>query len=367
MAALALAVLLIALLPARATTIRVPDDEATIQGGIDASSAGDTVVVACGSYYEHDITMKSGVCLISETGLADCVTVDAQQLSRVFYCSDLDSLASIVGFTVTGGSSDHGGGVMCYSSSLVLEDCAFVGNEAEEFGGGIECISSSLVLTDCTFVGNQAEWGGGIDLTCYGDSVVLVDCEFAGNQADYGGAACFIECSPALTRCTFEANRALSGGGIYCGNLSDATFMSCSLVANHADSGGSGLHCAGVSLPALSDCIVAFGTGAEAVGCNSFLVPVLACCDVYGNAGGDWVGDIADQYGANGNFSSDPLFCNAGTGDFTLCEDSPCVPGNHPSGSGTCELIGAWDVGCPPCAAVAVENLSWGVIKAMFR
>ena len=84
---LVIAALVAACIPATATTINVPDEQPTTQAGIDAASAGDTVLVACGTYYEHDIEMKSGVCLTSETGLADCVTIDAQQQGRVFYCT----------------------------------------------------------------------------------------------------------------------------------------------------------------------------------------------------------------------------------------------------------------------------------------
>ena len=59
---------------------------------------------------------------------------------------------------------------------------------------------------------------------------------------------------------------------------------------------------------------------------------MFSCCDVHGNAGGDWVGCIADQDGINGNFSADPLCCNDEGGDFTLRSDSPCLPGRHPDG-----------------------------------
>ena len=70
--------------------------------------------------------------------------------------------------------------------------------------------------------------------------------------------------------------------------------------------------------------------------------PLLTCCDVYGNAGGDWVGCIASQSGIGGNISLDPLFCDAANGDYGLEGDSPCAPDYNPN----CGLIGAWPTGC---------------------
>ena len=68
----------------------------------------------------------------------------------------------------------------------------------------------------------------------------------------------------------------------------------------------------------------------------------LTCCDIYGNAGGDWVGCIADQYGINGNISEDPLFCDLPGGDLHLNENSPCAAPQQP----TCGQIGALGIGC---------------------
>jgi hypothetical protein len=53
---------------AHATNIRIPGDQPTIQAGLDAAVAGDTVLVGCGTYYEHDLTVMLGITLRSETG-----------------------------------------------------------------------------------------------------------------------------------------------------------------------------------------------------------------------------------------------------------------------------------------------------------
>jgi hypothetical protein len=91
----------------------------------------------------------------------------------------------------------------------------------------------------------------------------------------------------------------------------------------------------------------------------------LTCCDLFGNAGGDWVGYIESQYGVNGNISEDPLFCDPEGENFRLEVESPCAPFTPPNEE--CDLIGAWPVGCDPDAVPggpeAVARLLLGPAK----
>ncbi len=103
----------------------------------------------------------------------------------------------------------------------------------------------------------------------------------------------------------------------------------------------------------MDNCIVAGSTVGEGVYDDDSSTTLLACCDLFGNAGGDWVGGIADQYGQNGNLCADPLFCDPDNDDFTLAADSPCLPENNDCG----ELIGITGMGCA-AVPVAPEQLA---------
>jgi predicted outer membrane repeat protein len=463
-------------LPCLADTIPVPGVQPTIQDGLDVASLGDIVVVAPGTYYEHDIVMKAGVYLTSETGEADCVTIDAQQQGRVIYCLGVDDGASIVGFTIKGGYATGtatrdsvGGGIYCEDSSLTLVNCTFLENSASLGGGGLFCgtdISTSPTgralwrsrepspparsgptVTDCTFSGNDAPRGGGAlyvscsstlnrtafsgntgelggAMYCAGDATNLTDCTFFGNQADISAGAMYISAwsTTSINDCVFEHNTSArhagavrseqsasptfsqvefkrnvsvwsggavlcesgspsfdqvefrtntaggSGGAVRCDLAASVTLTSATFYDNVA-AHGSGVYCGdGGTSATLTNCIIAFGCEAtSAVKCASTGTVTLTASDIYGNGGGDWVDCIAGQGTTNGNFSADPLFCRAEFGDLTLWENSPCLPGNHPTG-GDWGLIGAWGVGCPG-TGVADENhqTSWGVIKSLFR
>jgi hypothetical protein len=389
-----LAASVVAAAPAATTaaTIRIPDDQPTIQAGINAASYGDTVLVECGTYTEHDIEMRSGIVLRSETGLADCVTIDAQQQGRVLYFDGVDSQTHVLGMTVIGGLTyEHGAGMYCISSSPTLKDCTFEGNEGDwgqqggcgmycndstltlvgctfsanlgASGAGLACVRSSAEVTNCTFSGNESHnWGGG-GVHCYLSNATFTNCTFSENHTYYDGGGMMCEqSSVTLTGCLLEENQAFWGGGIMCWSCSPE-LTGCTFKGNQATSGG-GIICRYADAhPTLTDCIIAFSMQGGAAACQFESAISLTCCDVYGNAGGDWSGCIADQYGVDSNFSEDPLFCLDDNPEepCSLHEGSPCLPENSPCD----ELVGAFGQGCS--TVTAVEAVSWSSVKALYR
>jgi predicted outer membrane repeat protein len=281
-------------------------DFATIQEGLNAASFGDTVLVACGTYYEHDIVMASGVLLVSETGDPACVTVDAQEQGRVFHASDLDASTHMRGLTVTGGYvptgswiASHGGGLLCQGSDLNIEDCIFSGNVAG-YGGGIACLGSSPIIRTCQFTGNTtvAESYGGGGISCEeGSSPEVTLCTFSGNVATHGGGMLVHgQASPAIDRCEFSYNDAVglsrsngNGGAIGCFAGGSPAILDCSFRGNSAKRGGA-IRCYNDCSPAISYCEfttnwslgagVGFGGG---VHCSTDSSPTVSFCTFVDN------------------------------------------------------------------------------------
>jgi parallel beta-helix repeat protein len=347
-------------LNAGAFTWHVPSGAPTIQAGIDSAAAGDTVLVACGTYYEHDIVMKSGVVFAGENGSPDSVTINASGLGRVLFFDHADGSTRIEGLTLTGGYASGagpelcGGGIYCADSSPTIARCTVTGNSADYYGGGIYLDDSSPNLVECTVSGNSSPYSGGIHAG--NSSPNLCACIVSDNASDlYGGGMwCRDSSSPVLTHCTFFGNLSGAGGGLYISGCSCPSLVGCTLSGNSTFGGHGGgiyIYCATVTV---ENTIVAFSAQGEGVYCYPGAGATLACCDVYGNTDGNWVGCIAEQCGVDGNFRADPLFCDPEAGDFRLGAQSPCAPAHSPAG---CGLIGANGLECgDTTAGVDVEN-----------
>jgi hypothetical protein len=127
--------------------------------------------------------------------------------------------------------------------------------------------------------------------------------------AYFGGA---IDGSGTIRRRFFFSNSAIKGGSAIniFGNL---PIEDCTIGVNE------GSHPIRIETGpfSISNSIIAFndwGPGPAIEGS----VASIACTDIFENKGGDWVGEIADDLGKNGNIFADPLFCDPDNGDYTL-------------------------------------------------
>lgn len=323
-------------------------DAPTIQAAIDSATAGDRVLIAAGTYFEHDISMESGVSLVGGAG-AEATIIDAQGMGRVLSAFYLDDTTLIDGLTLTGGLAPWGGGLDAEYSSPLIRRCVFRNNAVEGSNGGL---------------------GGGA--VFYGGDAVLEDCLFRENSAYNAGGGIYIgeETTTHVTRCLFLDNVAYNGGGALCEVYSTPVFTSCTFWGNTITNSmysvnGAGVACQAWSVATIENCLVAGNHGGWGVGTYCVSPPTapgLNCTDIWGNDGGDWMGcaPLESQLDVDGNFNADPMLCDPEGGDFTLRSGSPCAP---PGVTG-CGLVGALPVGCGP---VGIEERSWGRLKSAYR
>jgi hypothetical protein len=358
-------ILLAACPAAHAVTWHVPSQCPTIQAGIDSASAGDTVLVECGTYHEHDIVMKSGVCLRGETGQASCVVIDAARQGQGFLCDSLDVVTRIEGLTIKRAGATWGGGLFCRTSDLAFSNVCFQNNTAEIAGGGIYCCwESTLMLHECEFIGNVAAQGmgyargGGLYVSSYSDvqmsacvfstnycyldggalcamdcSLDAVECVFLGNHVeDVGGGLCCEGLLTAqLTRCVFSDNAAWGGGAVFSGGTS-MEFYECAFSTNHATFNGGALRCSGSSQPSFDGCVLLENTAeyggaiASVSGCSA----TISDCTFSGNSAEGAAGVECDSYSS----------CTLTNVVIASSEGGRAVGGSGVSTLSCCDLFG---------------------------
>jgi nitrous oxidase accessory protein NosD len=106
---------------ASASTIYVPDQYAKIQWAVDNASAGDTIVVRDGIYYEN-VRVNRRLAIRSENGAENCIVQAANFDNNVFY---ITADTGIIGLTIQGSGND---GIYVRESSLCVENAAISGN-----------------------------------------------------------------------------------------------------------------------------------------------------------------------------------------------------------------------------------------------
>lgn len=369
-------------------------DFPTVQAAMDAAFDGDTILLSAGVFSgagNVDLDFLGKAITVRSLGgnaedcVINCRPEGSTELHRAFIFHSGEGPASVLdGITIMNGDAPsgpypyayQGGAIVCgeasptirrcrfqrnrapgymtwlgkggavYSTgdSLVISDCYFERNSATA-AGAIACLASTRI-TDCVFLRNAATGSGGAVYSDGGVTVRIDRCDFSGNAGWSGGGINAQGDTLLVEACTFTGNSAQRGGAILCGGPY-ARVRSCTLVANLAAYGrpGSGLFSTG-SRSIVERTIMAFGSQGTGAYGTTGSDDSFACCDIHGNAGGDWTNGIEDQLGVNGNISLDPLFCGEEyAGDpYTLWDTSPCAP--YSPQNPECDLVGAWPVGC---------------------
>ena len=112
-----------------------------IQDAVDEAIAGETVLVADGTYFlSSQITVAENITIQSVNGREDAI-VDGNGTNRCFNLGGTES--QLIGFTISNGYTrgfwdrpvNMGGGVYCSNSKPMIRDCYLTKNHSG-FGGG---------------------------------------------------------------------------------------------------------------------------------------------------------------------------------------------------------------------------------------
>jgi len=329
-----------------AEVIVVPDQQPTIQAGINAASNGDTVLVQPETYFEtinfngKNIVVASAFILNADTSLISQTLIDAECNGSVVTINNGESdEARLIGFTLTNGcgtdinGSMDGGGIYCENSDPVLDHLRIINNAASGMGGGVGggiCFrNSSALVNNSVFINNSANRGGGIRVD-NSDNLVIKKClfkdnwalnagagimfyqcpgclvtqsVFTGNQTIYGGAICTFNSSPVIDRITSYLNRGLYGGTLQTENGSLPIMVNSVCWQNAMNSG------------AINEIeIDGYASGA-----------VVAYCDVLGGEENVVVSPQSTLYWMEENINVYPLFADTNNLDLRLQSGSPCI------------------------------------------
>lgn len=363
---LAIALAGVAALRAEARTLRVPSEFGTLQAGVDAAAANDTVLVAPGTYTgsgNRDVDFRGkGIMVRSELGpeqtRVDC-QANADDPHRGFFFGTQEPAGAVLdGFTIVNGYMS----TQPSKRDRIAHDLSAGGIKIQSF--------AAPTVRNCIVRNCGSEYtGGGISIEFFATPVlenVVVEGCFAGILG--GGISVETNASAILRNCLVTGNRAPIGGGMYC--EVQLTLDDCVLAGNAATTRGGGLE---LTFPAdvtatrtivWGNCMPP-GMGELYVGLETTLTlgcsvydPALAAVEAGGNL-----------QAAGGNVTAAPRFCfplacsraPIDGGDYTVQEGSPCLAALSPCG----QTIGSLGMGCG--SQTAATPATWTQVKSVFK
>ncbi len=296
---------IISTLPASATIINIPGDYPTIQQGIDASVDGDTVLVQPGTYAEninfngHSIVLGSLFLTTGDTSYISSTVIDRGSPGSVVKIENgEDESTQLVGFKITNGTANDGGGIYCHSSSGTIRNNIIKENGIGGgfgYGGGIYSRNSRLLIKDNYISSNYAnadEGTGGSAIFCrYDTGTVIINNTIVEN--------------------TITSIWGSDGGAILIYSSDSITVMNNTISMNF----GGGLKIGSSNVEVLNNIIRE----------NTFYEIDISGGDVnvtYCDVRGGWPGE--------GNIGLDPLFVDFENGNYQVCAQSPCIDAGDP-------------------------------------
>ena len=310
-----------------ATILPVPGSYSTIQSAINASSAGDTIVVSPGTWYENinfrgkNVLLTSLYYLESDTSyiLATIINgstpVHPDTASCVIFNSGEDSTAILQGFTITRGQGTkwldihgaglyrEGGGILIELSSPTIRNNVITNNFATDMtgvtssgGGGIRVGDGNPRIYNNLISYNEGRYGAGVVLNYTGCKIRNnIICYNTGGQEFYGGSGIWIYSNLGTSPKIIENNTIADNyssvtsftGGISVWSAGNVFVRNNIIRANHPS----------VQLKTIS------------------AAPVVEYSDVEGG------------YTGNGNIDLEPAY---DTYSYLLSSGSPCVDAGDP-------------------------------------
>jgi hypothetical protein len=366
-------------------TIKVPADQPTVQGAIDAARDGDTVLVAPGLYKEN-LDFKGKAITVTSSGGAEATVIDGNRSGPVVSFSSGEWLSSVLsGLTLRNGKPAggwYGGGVYLNYASPTLRNNRITGNVAC-MGSGVFIEGGAPLVQGNTISGNGQEgcgsaWGGGGIFLENASGARILDNAILDNKVPSGNGGGIFSSSSAgsvISGNTIKGNSTSEnsqpcsyGGGIYLTG-SDSSRVSGNLIADNRAGCGSAVYLAGYTAPSLInntlvDSVNAAGfvlgtgsavlvnnivlatSGATPVSCSASSAaapPLLSHNLVYAPSGTGYDG-CTDPTGRDGNLSGDPGLAGAAFGYYGLRAGSPAIDAGDNAAPG----LPALDLGSAP-------------------
>jgi hypothetical protein len=254
---------------ALAGTIRVPADQPTVQGAINAAQNGDIVLVSPGTYFENINFMGKAITVKSTTGPSTTVIDGGKKGSVVTFNHNEDNSSVLDGFTIQHGQAigglGEGGGIAVVQQTAspfngaapIIQNNVITQNSACGAGGGVAAGFSSPIIRNNTISLNSqfpgclgGVGGGGVSVRGYSNTQLtgnlIVNNSWA--TADGGGIQLFSPGATLVQNNIIAGNSAAgsstgpfgnNGGGLdVTGRFTNAAIVQNLIYGNSANHGG---------------------------------------------------------------------------------------------------------------------------------